>query len=98
MPGSPPSLAAGVAAFVVCEVGFRRTFGIARSQIRLAAAGAVLTTIPLGTEFGGLAQVGALTAIMAAALAAEGSVTQRSFRPGKPPDPPDTANKSGLRT
>jgi low temperature requirement protein LtrA len=91
-------LAAGVAAFVVCEVGFRWTFGIARSQIRLAAAGAVLTTIPLGTEFGGLAQVGALTAIMAAALAAEGSVAQRSFRPGKPPDPPDTANESGLRT
>jgi low temperature requirement protein LtrA len=64
-------LAAGVAAFVVCEVGFRRTFGITRSQIRLIAATAVLTTIPLGTEVGALAQVGALTAIMAAAFTAE---------------------------
>ena len=66
------ALAAGVAAFVACEVGFRRTFGITRSQVRLAAALAVLTTIPLGTEIGALAQVGALTAIMAAALTAEG--------------------------
>jgi len=60
-----------LAAFVVCEVGFRRTFGITRSQIRLIAATAVLTTIPLGTEVGALAQVGALTAIMAAAFTAE---------------------------
>jgi low temperature requirement protein LtrA len=66
------TLAAGVAAFVVCEVGFRRTFGIMRSQIRLVAALAALATIPLGTEVGALAQVGALTAIMAAALTAEG--------------------------
>jgi low temperature requirement protein LtrA len=66
------ALAAGVTAFVACEVGFRRTFGITRSQFRLAAALAVLTTIPLGTEIGALAQVSALTAIMAAALTAEG--------------------------
>jgi low temperature requirement protein LtrA len=66
------ALAAGVAAFVACEVGFRRTFGITRSHVRLVAALAVLTTIPLGTEIGALAQVGALTAIMAAALTAEG--------------------------
>ena len=65
------SLSWGVAAFVGCEVGFRRTFGITRSQVRLVAALAVLTTIPLGTEIGALAQVGALTAIMAAALTAD---------------------------
>jgi low temperature requirement protein LtrA len=66
------AVAAGVAGFVVCEVGFRRTFGITRSQIRLVAAPAALTTIPLGTELGAFAQVGALTVIMAAALTAEG--------------------------
>jgi low temperature requirement protein LtrA len=65
-------LAAGVAAFVACEVGFRRTFGITRSRLRLVTALAVLATIPLGTGIGALAQIGALTAIMAAALTAEG--------------------------
>ncbi|HEY6415080.1 MAG TPA: low temperature requirement protein A [Acidimicrobiales bacterium] len=65
-------LAAGVATFVACEVGFRRTFGITRSQVRLVTALAVLATIPLGTGVGALAQVGALTAIMVAALTAEG--------------------------
>jgi low temperature requirement protein LtrA len=65
-------LAGGAAAFVACEVGFRRTFGITRSQVRLVTALAVLATIPLGTGVGALAQVGALTAIMAAALTAEG--------------------------
>jgi len=66
------ALAAGVAAFVTCEVGFRRTFGITRRRVRLITALAVLTTIPLGTGISALAQVGALTAIMAAALTAEG--------------------------
>jgi low temperature requirement protein LtrA len=66
------ALAAGVAAFVICEVGFRRTFGIMRSQVRLGAGLAVLATIPLGTEVGALAQVVALTAVMATALIAEG--------------------------
>ena len=66
------AVAAGVAGFVVCEVGFRRTFGITRSQIRLVAAPAALATIPLGTGLGALAQVGVLTAIMAATLTAEG--------------------------
>jgi low temperature requirement protein LtrA len=65
-------LAAGVAGFVACEVGFRRSFGITRSQVRLVTALAVLATIPLGTGIGALAQVGALAAIVAAALTAEG--------------------------
>jgi low temperature requirement protein LtrA len=75
---SAVALAVGMAAFVACEVGFRRTFGITRSQIRLIAALAVLTTIPLGSEVGALAQVGALTAITLIALTAEGSVDRRA--------------------
>ncbi|MBA2642376.1 MAG: low temperature requirement protein A, partial [Actinobacteria bacterium] len=64
-------LAAGVALFVACEVGFRRTLGIGRGEIRLAAAGGALLTIPLGTELAATAQVGALAAIVAITLAAE---------------------------
>ena len=71
---SAVALAVGVAAFVACEVGFRWTFGIARSQVRLVAAAVVLATIPLGTEVGALAQVGALTAMIVIALTAEGTV------------------------
>jgi low temperature requirement protein LtrA len=66
-------LAAGAAVFIACDVGFRKTFGIARSHIRLVAAAAALTTVPLGTELGATAQVGVLAAMIAAALAAEGA-------------------------
>ena len=66
-------LAAGTALFVVCEIGFRRALGIGRSGIRLAAAVAALATIPLGTEVAATAQVGALAAIVVAALAIEGA-------------------------
>jgi low temperature requirement protein LtrA len=65
-------LAAGAALFVACDVGFRRTLGIARSHIRLAAS-ATLATVPLGTEIAAAAQLAALTAIAAGALAAETS-------------------------
>jgi low temperature requirement protein LtrA len=64
-------LAAGAALFIACDVGFRRTLGVARSAIRLAAAGAALLTIPVGTELSAAGQVGALAAIMAGALVAE---------------------------
>jgi low temperature requirement protein LtrA len=66
-------LAAGAALFSACDVGFRRTLGVARSRIRLVAAPASLLTIPVGTELSAAAQVGALAAIMAAALVAEAS-------------------------
>lgn len=69
-------LAVGVALFVACEIGFRRTLGIGRSEIRLAAAAFALATIPLGTEIAATAQVGALAAIVAVALAVEGSLGQ----------------------
>jgi low temperature requirement protein LtrA len=65
-------LAAGAAVFLVCEVGFRRTFGVERSRTRLAAGAAVLLTIPIGTEIGGAAQVGAIAALVTAALLLEG--------------------------
>ena len=65
-------LAGGAALFVICDVGFRRTFGIARSHTRLAAAAAALATIPLGTELAAAAQVGAVAALVTAALAEEG--------------------------
>jgi low temperature requirement protein LtrA len=66
-------LAGGVALFLVCDVGFRRTLGIPRGGGRFAAAPVCLLTIPLGTQMAGVAQVGALAAIVAGALVVEGS-------------------------
>ncbi len=66
-------LAAGTALFIVCEVGFRRTLGIATGRIRLAAAAVALATVPIGTELAATAQVGALAVIVASALVVEGS-------------------------
>ena len=73
-------LAAGAALFVLCDVGFRRTFGVGRNATRLVAAGAILATIPLGTEVGAAAQVGAVAGILAFGLVAE-AVTRS---PGEP--------------
>jgi hypothetical protein len=67
-----------VAAFVACEVGFRWTFGLTRSQVRLVAAAVALATIPLGTKVCVLAQIGALTAMIVIALTAEGWIGQRA--------------------
>ena len=64
-------LAGGAALYVFCDVGFRRTFGIVRNRTRLAACALSLATIPIGTELGAAAQVGAITLLLAAALAAE---------------------------
>jgi low temperature requirement protein LtrA len=66
-------LGAGAALFLLCDVGFRRTLGLRRSELRLAAAAFMLATIPLGTEVAATAQVGALAAIAVLALAVEGS-------------------------
>jgi low temperature requirement protein LtrA len=65
-------LAAGTALFIACDAGFRRSFGLARNSKRLIAAAVALVTIPLGIEVGGAAQVGALAAILIAALLASG--------------------------
>lgn len=68
-------LAVGVALFLACDVGFRRTLGIPRGGTRLLAAAAALATIPIGTELAAAAQVGALAAVVAIALAAEATLT-----------------------
>ena len=75
-------LAAGAALFVACDVGFRRTLGLSRSEIRLAAAAFMLATIPVGTAVSATAQVGALAAIAVLALAAEGVVVRKGRRSG----------------
>jgi low temperature requirement protein LtrA len=75
-------LAAGTALYIVCDAGFRRTFGLARNSTRLGAAAASLVTIPLGIEVGGAAQVGAIGAIVGLALAVEGT-TGESPRIGR---------------
>jgi low temperature requirement protein LtrA len=66
-------LAAGVALFVACDVGFRRTLGITGGRVRLLASAVALATIPLGLELAASAQVGGLAAIVAAALILEGN-------------------------
>ena len=70
-------LAVGVALFVGCTVGFRRTFGLGRSRIRLVTATLALATIPLGTELAATAQLAALTALVVLALALEASTPPR---------------------
>ena len=74
-------LAVGTALFLLSEVGFRRTLGIGRSGIRIAAAVAALATIPLGTELDAKAEIGALAAIVAVALALEGYAARGSRQP-----------------
>jgi low temperature requirement protein LtrA len=64
-------LAAGVALFIVGDIGFRRVFALARNRLRLLAAAAALITVPLGSEVGATAQVAALAAIVIAAIVAE---------------------------
>jgi low temperature requirement protein LtrA len=74
-------LAAGTVLFILCDVGFRRTFGIKRNNARLLAAPLLLATIPLGTEADAVVQIGALAAIVAAALVAEALPERRPQQP-----------------
>jgi low temperature requirement protein LtrA len=73
-------LALGVAIFLWCSAGFCRTLGLETSAPRLVAGTAALATIPIGTEWTAVAQLAALTAIVAAALLVEGrrGLTQQS--------------------
>jgi low temperature requirement protein LtrA len=64
-------LAVGAVLFILCDVGFRRTFGIRRNDARLFATPLLLATIPLGTEVDGVAQIAAIAAIVTGALVAE---------------------------
>jgi low temperature requirement protein LtrA len=71
-------LAGGVTVFLACDVGFRRTLGIQRGWIRLAAALLCVPTIPLGSEIASVTQVGALAAIVAGGLVLEGLRARRA--------------------
>jgi low temperature requirement protein LtrA len=64
-------LAVGTALFIICDVGFRRTFGIARNDARLLAAPLLLATIPLGTEVDAVVQIVVIVGIVTVALVAE---------------------------
>jgi low temperature requirement protein LtrA len=63
-------LAVGVALFLACDVGFRRTLGIPGGGLRVSAAVAALATVPIGTELAAVAQVGTLAAVVVLCLAA----------------------------
>ncbi len=65
-------LAVGVALFLWCSVGFSRTLGLGTSAPRLVAGAVALATIPVGTEWTAVAQLAALTGVVAAALLVEG--------------------------
>jgi low temperature requirement protein LtrA len=78
---SAVELAAGVALFLACDVGFRRTMGIGRGGTRLVAGAAALATIPLGTELDAKVQLAVLAGIVVAALTAEAKRGQ-VLRPG----------------
>jgi low temperature requirement protein LtrA len=66
-------LAAGVALFTACTVGFRATLGLEISKERLLAGALALATIALGLYWSASAQLVALTAIVVGALVAEGA-------------------------
>jgi low temperature requirement protein LtrA len=87
-------LAAGAALFIVCDIGFRRTFGIARNRIRLLAAVTALATMPLGTQLAAATQVGAIAALVTAALAAESILASP---PGSSPSPSGSAGHAVRR-
>jgi low temperature requirement A protein (LtrA) len=65
---------------------------IGRNHARLAAAAAALATIPLGTEVGAVAQVGAIATLVTAALAAEALLwlPQRLPDASRASEPPTT--------
>jgi low temperature requirement protein LtrA len=66
-------LGLGTALYLLCDLGFRRTFGIPGNRWRAGAAVASAATAFLGTAVAGVAQVGALAAILALALLAGGT-------------------------
>jgi low temperature requirement protein LtrA len=71
-------LGAGTALYLLCDLGFRRTFGIPGNRVRAGAAVAAAATVFLGIAVAGVAQVGALAAILTLALVVGG-------RAGEPP-------------
>jgi hypothetical protein len=75
-------LALGLSVFLVGDVLFRRTLGIAGGGARLAAAVLAPATIPLGTEVSAFAQVAALVTLLVAMLVSEqpgGALSRPAF-------------------
>jgi low temperature requirement protein LtrA len=66
-------LALGLSVFLAGEVLFRRSLGIDRGSLRLAAAVLAPATIPLGTELSAFAQLAALVALLLMMLVTEGT-------------------------
>jgi low temperature requirement protein LtrA len=64
-------LAGGVALFLAANVAFRLILGLGSVAWRAAAAAGALATIPLGTALAATAQIGAVVAVLVAALALE---------------------------
>jgi low temperature requirement protein LtrA len=81
-------LGLGTALYLYCDLGFRRTFGIPGNRVRAIAGVASIATVFLGTEVAGVAQVGALAAILTVALAVGG-------RTGEPPGNGEGSPASG---
>jgi low temperature requirement protein LtrA len=64
-------LGAGAALFLAGDVAFRHVLRIGREATRAAAAVLVLCSVPLGTEVSAVAQMVAVTVVLAAVLALE---------------------------
>jgi low temperature requirement protein LtrA len=86
-PGDPLSFArslalgGGVALFLAADVLFRRVLGLGRSIQRGLAAVLALATVVIGNGIAASAQIAALVAILAAALATEGATVRRGAAP-----------------
>jgi len=76
-------LGGGAALFLVGDVMYRRTLGLGRGPWRLAAAALALATIPLGHWLSASAQLGALVAVLAGALAAEQAGERELYLSGR---------------
>jgi low temperature requirement protein LtrA len=77
--GQALALGGGVALFLAADVAFRRVLRLGRSIHRAVAAVAALATVPLGSEIAAAAQLGALTLVLALALAGEGALRPERF-------------------
>jgi low temperature requirement protein LtrA len=72
-------LGGGIALFMLGDLLFRRTLAIGVARWRALAVVAALATVPLGLEISAAAQLLALVAFVAGALAAESAYVKRSL-------------------
>jgi low temperature requirement protein LtrA len=64
-------LGAGVGVYLLGEVCFRRVLGLHRSRARIAAGVLACAAIPIGTQLSGVAEAGAVLAVLALTFAYE---------------------------